>query len=97
MADDPKQPYSAEDIAEVLDHPKWTRAEISTAKRFDEVLPELAESYRRSRGPQHALTKVPVSIRLSREVVDHFKAGGPGWQTRIDDALAKVVARARRK
>jgi uncharacterized protein (DUF4415 family) len=40
---------------------------------------------------------VPVSIGLSRDVIDHFKAGGPGWQTRIDEALAKVVAKARRK
>jgi uncharacterized protein (DUF4415 family) len=32
-----------------------------------------------------------VSIRLSPEVVEHFKKTGPGWQTRIDEALKKVV------
>lgn len=97
MADDSKQPYTDEDIADVLDNPKWTKEEIATAKRFHEILPELSESYRRPRGPQQTPTKVPVSIRLSRDVVEHFKAGGPGWQTRIDEALAKVVAKARRK
>lgn len=39
------------------------------------------------RGPQKAPTKVATTIRLSPEVVAAFKANGPGWQTRIDDAL----------
>jgi uncharacterized protein (DUF4415 family) len=30
-------------------------------------------------------------------VVDAFKAEGPGWQTRINQALKTVVARKRRK
>src|SRR5208283_416339 len=34
------------------------------------------------RGPQKTPTKKLVSLRLSREVVDHFKSTGPGWQTR---------------
>jgi uncharacterized protein (DUF4415 family) len=28
-----------------------------------------------------------VAIRLSREVVERFRATGPGWQTRVDAAL----------
>ena len=39
------------------------------------------------RGPQKLPTKHLVSLRLSREVVDHFRATGPGWQTGIDKAL----------
>ena len=46
------------------------------------------------RGPQKAPTKIPVSIRLSPEVVKHFKAKGPGWQSRIDDALRKIAKKA---
>jgi len=45
------------------------------------------------RGPQKAPTKKLVSLRLSAEVVDHFKATGPGWQTRIDGALLKAIKR----
>jgi len=37
--------------------------------------------------------KVSTTIRLSREVIDHFRAGGRGWQTRIDDALRDWVER----
>ena len=31
--------------------------------------------------------KVSTTIRLSPDVIDHFRAGGRGWQTRIDNAL----------
>ena len=87
----PGQGYTKADWDEVSDSPEITRDDLKKAKPFAEAFPELAESARRLRGPQKAPTKVPVSIRLSPEVVEHFKAGGPGWQARIDDALRKVV------
>jgi uncharacterized protein (DUF4415 family) len=46
---------------------------------------------RGKRGPQKAPTKKLVSLRLSPEVIDHFKATGPGWQTRIDSTLLKSI------
>ena len=33
-----------------------------------------------------------VTLRLDREVLDYFQAGGPGWQDRINEALRKIVA-----
>ena len=48
---------------------------------------------RGKRGPQKAPTKKLVSLRLSPEVIDHFKSTGPGWQTRIDGALMKRSGR----
>jgi uncharacterized protein (DUF4415 family) len=41
----------------------------------------------RPRGPQKAPTKQRTTIRLSRDVLDRFRATGRGWQTRVDDAL----------
>jgi uncharacterized protein (DUF4415 family) len=35
--------------------------------------------------------KVPVSIRLSPEVVEHFRKSGRGWQARIDHILKQHV------
>lgn len=32
-----------------------------------------------------------VSLRLDREVLEHFQAGGPGWQERINEALRRVI------
>jgi uncharacterized protein (DUF4415 family) len=61
-----------------------------------EVFPELVEAFERARGQrgaQKAPTKEHVSIRLSRNVLEHFRAGGPGWQSRINEVLADYVKR----
>jgi uncharacterized protein (DUF4415 family) len=41
----------------------------------------------RRRGPQRAPKKVPISIRLSPEVIQGLRATGNGWQRRADEAL----------
>jgi uncharacterized protein (DUF4415 family) len=41
----------------------------------------------RPRGPQKAPTKQRTTIRLSRDVLDRFRATGRGWQTKVDNAL----------
>jgi len=46
---------------------------------------------RGKRGPQKTPTKKLVSLRLSPEVIDHFKSTGPGWQTRIDSTLRESI------
>ena len=41
-----------------------------------------------SRGrPKAAERKVAISIRLDPDVVDTLRAGGPGWQSRVNDIL----------
>jgi uncharacterized protein (DUF4415 family) len=35
--------------------------------------------------------KVPVMLRLDPEVLEHFKASGDGWQTRINSSLRRVA------
>lgn len=45
---------------------------------------------RRGRPPV-AKPKISTTIRLSQDVIDHFKAGGRGWQTRIDAALREWI------
>jgi len=77
-------------IAADPDNPEWTAKDLKRAKRFTEMFPALAES-RRARGPQKEPTKVAISLRLSRDVVERFKADGPGWQTRMDEALKKAA------
>ncbi|MBB5046307.1 uncharacterized protein (DUF4415 family) [Rhodopseudomonas rhenobacensis] len=81
------------------DNPEWTKADFARATRFDgikakDLTPEMLARIRGQRGPQKTPTKIAVSIRLSPEVVSHFKATGAGWQGRIDDALRKIVKKA---
>lgn len=77
-------------IAADADNPEWTAHDFKRAKSFPQVFPTLAKS-RGGRGPQRKPTKVAVSLRLTREVIERFKAGGPGWQARIDEALKKAA------
>lgn len=68
--------------------------------RPDDDLPDMSSPYwakriagaevRRGR-PKADRTKVSTTIRLSPEVIEHFKAGGPGWQSRIDEALRRAA------
>jgi uncharacterized protein (DUF4415 family) len=37
--------------------------------------------------PKLAQTKRHVSLRLDQDVIDSFKADGPGWQARVNQAL----------
>jgi uncharacterized protein (DUF4415 family) len=85
--------FTAKDLKEVSDSPQFTKADFAKAKPFAEVFPDLAASIRRGRGPNKAPTKKLVSLRLSPEVIQHFKKGGRGWQSRIDETLRKVVKR----
>jgi uncharacterized protein (DUF4415 family) len=32
-----------------------------------------------------------VSLRIDRDVLEHFKKSGPGWQNRINEALRSVA------
>jgi uncharacterized protein (DUF4415 family) len=45
---------------------------------------------RRGRGRQKAPTKVLTTIRLDADVIAFFRALGPGYQSRINDALRRV-------
>jgi uncharacterized protein (DUF4415 family) len=37
--------------------------------------------------------KEMVSLRIDRDVLDHFQADGPGWQERINTALRKAAGK----
>jgi uncharacterized protein (DUF4415 family) len=34
-----------------------------------------------------------VSLRIDRDVLDHFQEDGPGWQERINEALRKAAGK----
>lgn len=81
------------------ENPEWTKEDFARARPASEVLSPAAFARLTGRPPGRPKaeeTKVPVTIRLHREVVEHFKAGGPGWQTRMDEALLAMVREPRR-
>jgi uncharacterized protein (DUF4415 family) len=43
--------------------------------------------------PKVPNAKEQVSLRLDRDILDHFQEGGPGWQDRINDVLRKAIGK----
>jgi uncharacterized protein (DUF4415 family) len=87
-------------------HTNWAEfdAHVITPEEYEDI-PELTDEWfgkadlhvggklvRRGRPPS-ANRKEAVSIRLSPEVLSHFRADGAGWQTRIDEALRDWIKR----
>lgn len=74
------------------DNPEWTAEDFSKARSAAEMPPKIfskaiaGEMLKRGR-PRKEITKTPINIRLSPDVVNTFRATGKGWQTRIDKAL----------
>jgi uncharacterized protein (DUF4415 family) len=93
-------PRKAKPPAFYDDNPEWTKTDFAKATKFPpgvrlkDLKPGELERIVGRSGLQKAPTKVAVSIRLSPEVVKHFKSKGPGWQSRIDDALRKIAKKA---
>ncbi|WP_093386160.1 BrnA antitoxin family protein [Rugamonas rubra] len=69
----------------------WSDAFVTHS--IDEL--RAAVTARRTRGPNKRETKEQVAVRFSPEVLTFFRATGPGWQTRMDQALRDYVAKHR--
>ncbi len=57
---------------------------------FQPKPPPLAEPAARA-APSVPGAKEQVTLRLDRDVLDHFQEDGPGWQDRINAALRKAA------
>ncbi|CAN5297047.1 BrnA antitoxin family protein [soil metagenome] len=77
------------------DNPEWTKADFARARPASEVLtPAQMAQFKRAPGrPKLEKPKVPVSLRLDPDVLNFFKASGPGWQTRLEDVLRGAMGK----
>lgn len=75
------------------DAPEWTDEDWARARPAVEAVPHVVERHRRTRGRQKAPTKERVTVRLDADIVAHFRQGGRGWQTRLNEALRQVIGR----
>ncbi|MBV8048044.1 MAG: BrnA antitoxin family protein [Paludibacterium sp.] len=88
-----KKPFTNEegevrDLSEEIKHFK-PASEALAGVLPSEVLNEMMR--KKTRGPQKTPTKEQVTLRLSKEVLDAYRATGRGWQSRIDDDLKAIV------
>ena len=87
-------PDDAPDLSEFPEE-VWDRAQISVGGKV--VQRATGTLTRRGRPPIDAESKQQVTLRLPPEVVRYFKAGGPGWQTRISDVLKGYASKHRKR
>jgi uncharacterized protein (DUF4415 family) len=72
------------------DNPEWTDQVFARARPISEF-PDLAAAFPKSKGGRpRGSNKQAVSLRLDREVIEKFRATGPGWQSRINEALRRA-------
>jgi uncharacterized protein (DUF4415 family) len=73
---------------------QWDRAEIAIGGR---VIRPAQGTLTKPGRPKSENAKQSVHLRLSPDVLKHFRSTGPGWQTRIDEALRKAAKLGVRK
>ncbi|TYO65967.1 hypothetical protein FXV83_13555 [Bradyrhizobium hipponense] len=79
MADQPRRPRTLGDARSEAEAAfKKVTAKVAEAPVKKTVVPGIKEQ---------------VSLRIDQDVLEHFQAGGPGWQDRINDALRKAAGK----
>lgn len=79
------------------DNPEWTEEDFARAKRAADVLPPeiLAAFGKGKRGRPIGSTKPDakksITLRLDPDVIEGWKRSGPGWQTRMNEALRAAL------
>jgi len=83
-------------LYDAVTSPELTKSDFARARpAIDRFPPEMQAAIKRKRGergPGKKLRKEAISLRLDPDVVAYFKAGGKGWQTRINIALKSCMA-----
>ena len=78
MPDDRRRPLSSREAAEKAFKAATTKPVEATPQRPRPSVPGVKEQ---------------VTLRIDRDVLDHFQEGGPGWQDRINEALRKAAGK----
>lgn len=73
-----------------------TSADYEELPELNDEFFERADEYQGSRlirrgRPPAENPKVLLSVRYSQEVVDYFRSTGPGWQSRMNQALKEWI------
>jgi uncharacterized protein (DUF4415 family) len=94
-------PLPSDDLPFDDDNPEWTEETFARAVPVDDLPPQIQAAIlaafprTRLRGQQKAPTKAQVTLRLDRDILEHFRATGAGWQSRINAALRDIVGERR--
>lgn len=95
----PKKPdHISQEDWDSVDIPELTDEDFARMRPAREVFLDLDKFPKpKGRGPQKVPTKIQTTIRLDRDVVEHFRSSGRGWQGRINETLKRAVASGRKR
>lgn len=94
--------YTVEELRRMPSLTDWAKVDATTQAEIEAQIAEDPDDWLTDanavliRGIPPRPTKERVNIRLDREVLDFFRAGGPGYQSRINEVLKVFVRRAPR-
>lgn len=79
------------------DNPEWTEEDFARAKRGEEIPAHIRAAFGKGKpgrpvGFRKANAKKSVTLRLDPDVIEGWKHSGPGWQTRMNEALRAALA-----
>jgi uncharacterized protein (DUF4415 family) len=79
------------------ENPVWSKETFARARKARDVLPEIfdkataAGTLKRRGRPKSGKARTSISLRLPPDTLARWKATGPGWQTRMAEALRKAI------
>lgn len=88
-----RKKMTRKEILEALKHPPpggdyvWDGVDEDDRPATEEELRAGLAEMRKVRGRPPGSTKESTTIRIDHDVLDAFRAGGPGWQSRMNAAL----------
>ncbi|MCJ2121661.1 BrnA antitoxin family protein [Methylobacterium sp. J-077] len=81
------------------DSAELTDAELAHLRPARDVLPPAVYAALTRRSPSQDETggRVQLTLNVDPDVLAAYQAGGPGWQARMNEALAEGLARGKRR
>ena len=77
------------------DNPEWTEEDFARATGPESLsqaeLAAFPNTLRRLGRPPLPAPKKAVKLRLDPDVLERWRASGPGWQTRMNEALRRAL------
>ena len=74
------------------ENPEWTEADFARAVPAGDLPAEVLAAFPNIKATGHAEETELVSLRLSRDVLRHFRSSGPDWRRKIDAALKASIS-----
>src|SRR3954464_9924351 len=80
-----------EDIARQIAEDPDTAPELTDEEMAEAEVWHGDKFIRRVGRPKGSGRKELITLRLDRAILDQFRGGGPGWQTRVNDTLRAAL------